>query len=226
MRARAREFMEFADRIHDRYGADNRQVVVWTPNPDLGDRRMPANRRHVALPGSVQAFNKTRKVFEAWLLERGSAIKQATNPYEVIRFVGVSTECVVYRKANDTISNWSNGAAEAYRAFLDGAPWRATARGKRDPKRTNLILSLVQRDGWSCVFCGVPTDIETVTIEHFVPVTSGGNSHMANLSLAHRDCNAEASHLSVREKIEMIVRRRCQPMVETGSAPAEAALLN
>ena len=165
--------------------------------------------RPAALPGSVQEFNKTRKVFEAWLLEHGSAIKQITNPYEVIRFVGVGTECVVYRKANDTIFSWANGSADAYCAFLNGSPWRATPRGTRDRKRTNLIRSLAQRDGWGCVFCGAATEVETVTIEHFVPLTAGGNSHMANLSLAHRDCNAVASHLSVRQKIEMIVRRRC-----------------
>ena len=31
---------------------------------------------------------------------------------------------------------------------------------------------------------------------------------MANLGLAHKECNALASHLSVREKIEMAFRLR------------------
>ena len=97
---------------------------------------MPAQKRQAPLPGSVQEFDKRRAVFEAWLLERGSAIKQATNPYEVIRFMGADAECIVYRKASGMISHWANGAADAYRAFLDGAPWRASVRGKRDPKRT------------------------------------------------------------------------------------------
>jgi len=187
---------------------------------------MPAQNRQVALPSSVQAFDKRRAAFEAWLLERGSAIKQVTNPYEVIRFMGVGTECIVYRKASDVISYWSGGAAEAYRAFLDGTPWRAGARGKRDPKRANLVLSLARRDGWACVFCGKPTEIETVTIEHFVPITSGGTSHMANLSLAHKDCNAEASHLSVREKIEMAVRNRCAPVSDAETPPTGPARLD
>lgn len=185
---------------------------------------MPPPRRPVPLPGCVQSFDKTRTAFEAWLLERGSAIKQPTNPYEVCRFTGAGTECIIYRKANDMIapSNWCNGAAEAYRAFLDGSPWRATAKGRRDPKRSNLVLSLAKRDGWACVFCGRATEMETVTIEHFVPVTAGGTSHMANLSLAHKECNAEASHLSVREKIEMVVRQRCAPAAGAGHRPAGA----
>lgn len=187
---------------------------------------MPAQKRQAPLPGSVQDFDKRRAVFEAWLLERGSAIKQATNPYEVIRFTGVNAECIVYRKASGTISHWANGAAEAYRAFLDGAPWRATARGKRDPKKFNLVLSLARRDGWACVFCGTPTEIETVTIEHFVPITAGGNSHLTNLSLAHKECNAAASHLSVREKVEMAVRIRCTPASDAERLPAGAARLD
>ena len=187
---------------------------------------MPAQKRQAPLPGSVQDFDKRRAVFEAWLLERGSAIKQVTNPYEVIRFMGVDAECIVYRKANHAISHWANGAAEAYRAFLDGTPWRATARGKRDPKRTNLVLSLVRRHGWACVFCGKPTEIETVTVEHFVPVTAGGNSHMANLSLAHKECNAAASHLSVREKVELAVRNRCAPARDAERPSAGAARLD
>jgi hypothetical protein len=184
---------------------------------------MPAHNRQVPLPSSVQAFDKRRAAFEAWLLERGSAIKQITSPYEVIRFMGVGTECIVYRKADNAISYWSGGAAEAYRAFLDGAPWRAGARGRRDPKRTNLVLSLARRDGWACVFCGKATEIETVTIEHFVPITSGGTSHMANLSLAHKECNAGASHLSVREKIEMAVRNRRTPAMDAADPAIDAA---
>ena len=187
---------------------------------------MPAPKCQVPLPGSIQEFDKRRPVFEAWLLERGSAIKQVTNPYEVIRFMGVNAECIVYRKANGTISHWANGAAEAYRAFLDGTPWRASARGKRDPKRANLVLSLARRDGWACVYCGTPTEIETVTIEHFVPITAGGTSHPANLSLAHKECNAEASHLSVREKIEMAVRNRPRPGMDAGSPAADSARLD
>lgn len=161
-----------------------------------------------ALPPSVNAFEKRRKVFEAWLLEHGSAIKQPTNPYEVIRFAGPENECVVYRKANDTISHWANGADKAYRAFLDRTDWRAAKRGHRDQKTANLILSLAERDGWTCCYCPTVLDMEAATIEHFMPITSGGNSHMANLSLACKPCNEEAGHMPVRAKIEMAIRNR------------------
>jgi len=187
---------------------------------------MRVKKHRTPLPGSVQEFDKRGAAFEASLLEHGSAVKQVTNPYEVIRFMGMDAECIVYRKASNVITHWAGGAAEAYRAFLDGTPWRASVRGKRDPKRNNLVLSLARRDGWACVFCGKPTEIETVTVEHFVPITAGGSSHMANLSLAHREYNAAASHLSVREKVEMAVRNRCAPARDAESPPAGAACLD
>ena len=83
---------------------------------------MRVKKHRTPLPGSVQDFDKRRAAFEAWLLERGSAIKQVTNPYEVIRLMGVDTECIIYRKAKYAFSQWANGAAKAYRAFLDGTP--------------------------------------------------------------------------------------------------------
>jgi len=165
-------------------------------------------RSPLPLPPSVDDFEKRRTVFEAWLLERGSSIKQPTNPYEVSRFTGPKSECVVYRKANNTISHWANGADAAYRAFLDGTAWRGASRGTRDPKTANLILSLAERDGWACCYCCTLLDMEMATIEHFVPVTSGGTSHMAILALGCGPCNKEAGHLPVRAKIEMAIRKR------------------
>jgi 5-methylcytosine-specific restriction endonuclease McrA len=80
--------------------------------------------------------------------------------------------------------------------------------GMRDRKTVNLVISLAERDGWDCCYCFASLNIETATIEHFVPVTSGGDSHMANLSLACRPCNQEAGHMPVRAKMEMAVRKR------------------
>jgi len=62
-----------------------------------------------------------------------------------------------------------------------------------------------------------------VTIEHFVPITAGGTSHLANLSLAHKECNAGASHLSVRQKVEMAVRNRRMPAMDAENSATDAA---
>jgi hypothetical protein len=160
------------------------------------------------LPPSVNAFNRQRKAFEAWLIERGSAVKAITNPYEVSRFAGPGGECIVYSKANGTISNWANGADKAFRAFLDQTEWRAVEKVARNRKTAGLILSLAERDGWRCCYCPAVLDVCTATIEHFVPITSGGTNHLANLSLACRGCNDAAGHMPVRQKLEMAITRR------------------
>ncbi len=159
-------------------------------------------------PRTLKAFDQRRKEFEAWLVARGSAIKQRTNPYEVIRFATSGADGIVYRKGNDAISHWTPEAIPAYRAFLDGATWRAIKPGKRDRKTFNLILGLAERDGWTCCYCATEVDMETATVEHFLSVTSGGSNHLSNLSLACQPCNVAAGHLSVREKIELAIQKR------------------
>jgi hypothetical protein len=45
-------------------------------------------------------------------------------------------------------------------------------------------------------------------IEHLLPVTAGGPSHLANYALAHRSCNEEAGTLSLVEKLRLRDRLR------------------
>lgn len=162
-------------------------------------------------PTSLDAFDKQRKAFEAWLVVHGSAVKTPTNPYEVIRFAGSGPDCVVYRKGSGKISHWTPEAAIAFQAFLDRDEWRAVPRGSRDRKTMHQVASLAARDGWACCYCLIPLDMETATIEHFMAITSGGTSHMANLSLACEPCNRAAGHLSVRAKIELAMQKRSAP---------------
>lgn len=62
-------------------------------------------------------FEKARKPFEAWLVERGSAIMGTTNPYEVMRFLSDSGIAVVYKDGNGRITSCINGADRAFAAI-------------------------------------------------------------------------------------------------------------
>lgn len=42
-----------------------------------------------------------------------------------------------------------------------------------------------------------------VSIEHLVPKAHGGPTHLSNLFLAHKSCNAKAGHLSASEKLKI-----------------------
>lgn len=163
------------------------------------------------LPRDVKAFVQQREAFEAWLIGRGSAVLAPTNPYEVMRFIAREQIAIIYRNTNDRIlaEHWRNGAAEAYMAFLTGRAWRAVKKTSVGPrKRINLVRSLAERDGWTCVYCGKELAEHTATIEHFVALTHGGPDHPANQLLACSSCNRRASHLSVREKVEVAIKGR------------------
>ncbi len=77
-----------------------------------------------------------------------------------------------------------------------------------------------------CVFCGKPTEVETMMAEHFVPITAEGTSLMANLSLAYKECNAAVTDLSVREKVERTVRNRRAPARDAERSPTDATHLD
>lgn len=165
----------------------------------------------MSLPGCIAEFNKRRSSFEAWLSANGSAVLAPTNPYEVIRFVGPNSTCVVYSDAKQRIlsDHWQHGAGTAFDAFDNQKPWRAAKRGPvGQRKRINLVRSIAERDGWSCSYCPEVLTEETATVEHFLSRTHGGSDHLANVGLACKACNSNAFHLSVREKIEMAIKGR------------------
>lgn len=62
-----------------------------------------------------------------------------------------------------------------------------------------LIKRLAKRDGWDCVMCGVLLNIDTATIEHWVPRAAGGTNEDRNLKLACQPCNNEKSDLVPRK---------------------------
>lgn len=154
---------------------------------------------------------KKLKKFEDFLRARGSQIMSVTNDYEVMRFTGANgSPCMIYRKGNGSLT-WQPCALEAYTAFANNAEWRACEKTKRKAgaaKRLNRLKTLADRDGHSCFFCGQVKPLEEMTIEHFVPVCSGGPNHISNMAIACASCNREAGHLSVAEKLKLAMRKR------------------
>ncbi|GAA0623524.1 HNH endonuclease [Thalassospira tepidiphila] len=162
-----------------------------------------------AYPTTVKDFESLRDRFVAWLEARGSQIHATTNDYELIRFTTFRGMGVIYRNKKDWVSSASNGAAQALSAFLDGSEWRAQTKPSRgNRKRHGLIMSLIERDGETCAFCGGGLTVETATIEHFVPITQGGPNKLSNMMLAHEACNQKAGHLDVRAKLELAISMR------------------
>jgi 5-methylcytosine-specific restriction endonuclease McrA len=63
-------------------------------------------------------------------------------------------------------------------------------------ERAALVELLRRRDGDACQLCGYPLDFyvpqshpDAEEVDHIVPFSRGGDCHVDNFQLAHRDCN-------------------------------------
>lgn len=150
-------------------------------------------------------LEKKLSAFKAWLTERGAEVLEPTNEFEVVRFRAGASTNVIYSRKNGLLT-LSGAGVRAMDAWINGAAWSAGVKTKRGAlykaKRSALITSLLKRDGCKCFLCLLPLG-EDITVEHLVPVASGGPDHIANKALAHSACNEQMGHLSVMEKIKM-----------------------
>lgn len=177
------------------------------------------SRKRRTVPTEARDFKRMWPSFEAWLLANGSAVYAPTNEYELARFLTATGTGIVYCNARGSVSHWHGGAHEAMQAFVEGKAWRAVNRRARDKNFVRDYEALVKRDGDTCMYCWCSLTMETATIEHVVPVTSGGCNHLANKALACEPHNQEAGHLSAREKLEMAIRIRSSWVSSTGGGP-------
>lgn len=68
-------------------------------------------------------------------------------------------------------------------------------------KRQNVRKQLRKRDGDDCFYCGLEMPTSDMTIEHVLAKKHGGNDKLANLALAHEECNTKAGDLPIVSKI-------------------------
>lgn len=144
-----------------------------------------------------------RPALEEFLEHGGAEMLPITNPWELVRFKTPRGTHIIYNNSKGNKSYSDEYANEAYQAYIDRKPWIAKEKVNRR-SQSYLIEAIKKRDGNECFFCRVPFDEETgPTIEHLLAITSGGSNGIANLTLAHKECNMKAGSLSVMEKIKI-----------------------
>jgi hypothetical protein len=159
-------------------------------------------------PYDKSSFKKAWPKFREFLLARGSAIYEPTNEYELARFLTQQGVGIVYMNGKEVITHWTNGAVEAFDAYRIGGAWQAVKRIKRGKKTMKNYAAIVKRDGLGCFYCMKELSPEEASIEHFIPIASGGGNHLSNKGLACYGCNKEAGHMSVKEKLELAISKR------------------
>lgn len=74
-----------------------------------------------------------------------------------------------------------------------------------------LRLTLFERDGWRCRYCGERVTEQTVTLDHVIPQSSGGTDDPDNLATACLMCNSVKSGRSLTDAAPALldaIRRR------------------
>lgn len=152
--------------------------------------------------------SKKKQTLEAFLEERGAEILPITNPWEVVRFRTARGVQVIYKTATGKFSYSDPHADQAHKAWMGNKPWLAPDKTPRR-SRKYLEVAIMQRDGCDCFYCGKPFTLDNqATIEHLLALGSGGNNVLANLALAHENCNREADCLSVSQKVVLRDKKR------------------
>ena len=62
-------------------------------------------------------------------------------------------------------------------------------RSQFDRRRQRIRAALLERDGDKCHWCGDVIETRDMSIEHIQPISRGGSNELANLKLAHKECN-------------------------------------
>jgi 5-methylcytosine-specific restriction endonuclease McrA len=149
--------------------------------------------------------------FVAYLTSAGAEVMQTTNEWEVVRFRTGDGVSVVYTNAKGGLT-FTKESEEAWKGFRHMKSWKPALRStnggsrhSRPKKASPVIRTLRERDGDLCFYCLEPVEVEDASVEHLVPHSHGGPSHLSNLFIAHRKCNSRAGHLSAPEKINLHV---------------------
>jgi hypothetical protein len=144
--------------------------------------------------------------FRAWLKAQGAQMLAPKNEWEVLRFSAPCGTGVIYRNSKGRHTFNDGMAVAAYRCFLEGKAWEGKLKVRT--RKTGKVAkdALLLRDGDKCFYCGAPLG-EDITEEHLLSIAMGGNNHLANKVLTHAECNHEAGHMTIMEKVLLREKR-------------------
>lgn len=112
--------------------------------------------------------------------------------YEV-NYYPNSRRRTIYVKTMGLSATITSGSWEKALEFANILPneghIRAHEKSRRRPMRQ--WKKVLFKSGCRCYLCGITLTMETATVDHFIPISKGGNNDVENLRLACFDCNKE-----------------------------------
>lgn len=155
----------------------------------------------------IELNQKTFIKFKNFLQNYGCEILPNTNPYEWIRWKG--KEVGVIYTSGKTKGEYTNHAIKCYRFNIKWNGGPDSTKRPNTTKTQKLRNALLLRDGDKCFFCGKPLG-EDITLEHLIALNQGGHNKLSNLVLAHEECNMEADHMPLVDKVNLAISKRCK----------------
>lgn len=177
------------------------------------------------IPVRRDQLRRQLQAFTAWLNANGAEIGIPSNPYEVLRYRAYwrntrrAAVHIIYAKDNGLLT-WTGGSLGHFRAFVDGLSIDRSKTADIKPAKVEGFppepvepvsdaqkrrAKLLARDGSQCWFCGQEMGRD-ITIEHLIAKSHGGGNALANLVLAHAECNRIAANMSITKKVALRAR--------------------
>ena len=76
--------------------------------------------------------------------------------------------------------------------------------------RQEKRLAIYMRDGLACVYCGAGLEEDVqLTLDHYTPVSRGGNNDARNLVTACKTCNSARGKRTVRSFVKTVAEYHC-----------------
>lgn len=115
----------------------------------------------------------------------------------------------------EKVSAWDEPISTPSRSYDVPATLRLVERVnvKFAPPRFRKRV-LFNRDDWRCQYCGVDLDLRSITIDHVVPRSRGGNTSWNNCVTACRKCNSKKGNRTLSESGMCLRRTPVEPNVD------------
>jgi 5-methylcytosine-specific restriction endonuclease McrA len=66
-------------------------------------------------------------------------------------------------------------------------------------RRTHAVQAILDAQNWRCALTGLPLTVETVHLDHIIPVSKGGTNAVGNLQWVHPTANYAKGNGTVAE---------------------------
>jgi 5-methylcytosine-specific restriction endonuclease McrA len=100
---------------------------------------------------------------------------------------------------NDYVPGWRSLDAD------DGEPIAGASVSRRRGLPPRVRWVILQRDGFTCLYCGAKAPYVELQVDHVIAKVNGGTDDPSNLVTTCRDCNAGKGSLSIGTKAPQVV---------------------